>query len=156
MLTKGLCIFGDKKEYNEKRISDVKKKFNVDVGEIFDFDINMVYNPQKDIDLDLIRYCFEWSKKWEVIAPLGQYTELISSIAKDNQIDYLKSIMWDLRVPAYDTRIIFVRNTDSMKEFWKIYTHEIKILGESRLAFSVALWKIKPLILTLSNRFIKG
>lgn len=155
MLSKGICIFNQEKK-SKKYVDVIKEKYKLEVGKVFDFDINMIYTPEKELDLDLVRYCFGWAEKWEVIAPLGEYTTLIDAIANEKEKKYLKTILWDLRVPVYDTRVIFLRNFPHIKEFWRIYTEETEKLKDSRIAFSVALWKIKPMVLTLSNRFIKG
>ena len=155
MLSKGLCIYNpdnNSLDFVEK----IKSKYDLKIGELFDFDINMVYTPNKEINLELIRFCFDWMNKWEIIAPFGQYNILIKDIVEKHDVEYLESIMWDLRVPCYDTRIIFLKNLPHIKEFWKIYMEETEKLHDNRIAFSVALWKIKPMILTLSNRFYKG
>lgn len=154
MLSKGICIYNPNNNSLEY-VDKIKSKFDLKEGNVFDFDINMVYTPNKLLDLDLIRHCFDWIRKWEVIAPFGKYTTLIKDIVEEKDKKYLESIMWDLRVPVYDTRVIFLRKLPNIEEFWEIYLEEIEKLKDNRLAFSVALWKIKPMILTLSNRFNK-
>ena len=52
----------------------------------------------------------------------------------------------DLRVPMYDTRVIFAKLTPDTARLIKIWN---EIEGDRRLAFLQALYKVKPFILAL-------
>jgi len=86
--------------------------------------------------------------KWQVAAPLWDYEKLACHVANEPAREATKAIIHDLRVPLYDTSLIFVKrcgDTERLIEAWDWSADG----DEDRLAFLRALYEVKPLILAL-------
>ncbi len=90
-------------------------------------------------------YGFGMVERWEMAVPLWDYRHLASD--EDNQDEKADTarVIRDLRVPLYDTRLIFARRCDATKRLFELWEHE----GTGKLAFLRALYRVKPLILAL-------
>lgn len=86
-------------------------------------------------------------EKWEVAAPLYDYKMLAITTGTEKEREKTKEIIRDLRVPMYDTRLIFVKRTKNGQELLRQWNLEVG--EERRLAFLRALYKVKPLVLAL-------
>ena len=84
--------------------------------------------------------------KWEIAAPLYDYKTLAANIGTDEEREMTKAVIHDLRVPVYDTRLLFVKRTETTIRLVEMWNQEP---GERRLAFMRALYKVKPFILAL-------
>lgn len=152
MISKGVIVIGGK--INPK-LEQFCVANSLGVGNIFDFDYNLVISSTINFEDRLLKHGFNYLKKWQVIAPLRPYKELICKVIPDKFHDYLKNKILDLRVPVYDDRIIFIKTCDETRKFWGIYIRESKYLKNSNVAFSIALWEVKPFILTLPVGWVK-
>jgi 6-pyruvoyl-tetrahydropterin synthase len=152
-MNKGIFLRDGKINTDFKQVA---KNNCLEFGNIFDFDYNLIVKSvDVKIDDKLIKYGFEFLENWQVIAPLRPYSELICKVISDTFHDYLKNKIIDLRVPVYDDRIIFIKTCDDSRNFWDTYLSETNYLKNSNVAFSLALWEIKPLILTLPVGWVK-
>ena len=88
---------------------------------------------------------------WQIAVPVIGYSDrelaLYTGTAKDKE--YTKERVLDLRVPVYDTRLIFVKRCPDTQRLFKAWERERKTITDERLAFLVALWEVKPLICAL-------
>lgn len=90
---------------------------------------------------------------WELAVPLYDYKTLALHVGNDDERERTKEVILDLRVPLYDTRLMFVRRTPDTERLMHVWAMEP---GERRLAFLRALWQVKPFILALPSCWTGG
>lgn len=86
---------------------------------------------------------FRWLDHWELIVPFRPYSELLIDQVTDMEDDNIKKL-GDLRVPTYDTRMVFLVTNQKMKQFWKLYNGLVGSGYHDSVAFYIALWEKKP------------
>lgn len=82
---------------------------------------------------------------WQVAVPLVDYRVLAADEGSNEERAYTASVIRDLRVPLYDTRLVFVRRCEEGEALIEQYKAE----GMTRLGFLRAVYRVKPLILAL-------
>ncbi len=94
--------------------------------------------------LDLWPAGFDWLDVWEALAPLLPNYETAADLAVEGE--RTAAVIGDLRVPAYDDRLLFLRQPEGndLLALWQ----EERAYGE-RLALTRALYRAKPLLLAL-------
>lgn len=93
----------------------------------------------------LFYYGFNFLERWDVAIPLWDYRHLASDEESQDEKRETVKVIRDLRVPLYDTRLIFAKRNDTTRRLLELWEHE----GTSKLAFMRALYRVKPLILAL-------
>ncbi len=89
---------------------------------------------------------FKWLGRWDVIVPFRPYKELAQDLVEaGEESERLKEKIGDLRVPVFDSRLIFIKPGPESKRLWRVYQEEKKS-WDQRIAFMVAVWETKPLI----------
>jgi hypothetical protein len=92
---------------------------------------------------------FELLKRWQLVAPLWSYKRLAVHAGTEEDRDRAIEVLHDLRVPLYDTRLLFVRRlrvTERLLDRWEDWRQE---LSDARLAFLCALYQTKPVVCAL-------
>jgi len=85
--------------------------------------------------------------QWEIAVPLVDYRRLAKDEeATDEEKAYTERIIRDLRVPMYDTRLMFVRRCESTRRLFEVWESEGQY---TRLSFLRSLYRVKPLVLAL-------
>ena len=118
---------------------------------------NLIAFPSAIAHLELIPVGFRLIEKWQVAAPLGSYEEMAIHIGTEEDRDLTKEVIRDLRVPWYDTRLLFVRrcsDTKSLFEAWNAEKRKLNGKTDSRLAFLRALYRVKPVICALPTTWL--
>lgn len=90
------------------------------------------------------------STDWQIIAPLRWDVLANTVIQPDNE---LMGKLYDLRVPTYDTGMMFVKRTPETIETMRVYLEQ-RQKYPSPIAFLLALWEAKPLILPVPMDWI--
>jgi hypothetical protein len=103
---------------------------------------------------DLFGVGFNLLARWQMAVPLWSYTELACHIGTDDDRARTQTIIRELRVPLYDTRLIFVRRCDDMLALLDLWLSECNTGGDARLAFLRAMYRIKPTICALPSQWI--
>ena len=93
----------------------------------------------------LIPAGFALLERWELAVPMWDYVHLAAHEGTDEEREWAQSIIHDLRVPLYDTRMVFARRCQAVERLLEMW-HEY---GGSRLAFLVALYRARPLVRAL-------
>ena len=83
---------------------------------------------------------------WQLAVPLYDYDTMACDIGTEGERKATERVIGDLRVPLYDTRLMFIRKDDETIELIERWKEEA---GEQKLAFLRALYKICPFILPL-------
>lgn len=90
---------------------------------------------------------------WEMVAPL--YDTLIAARSGKDEAErtLTEGIIRDLRVPVYETGIVFLRRCEATITFLHLWRDE-KLRGDSPLAFLRALYVAQPLIYALPSAWL--
>lgn len=106
---------------------------------------NLFLQGSTPVNSVLIPVGFQLLSTWEAAVPLVDYRILARDEGDDKERAYTASIVRDLRVPLYDTRLIFIRRCEAGIALLDQFKQE----GLTRLGFLRALYRVKPLILAL-------
>lgn len=124
------------------------------------FDRTLLWDPGAVLKLDLISAGLRFLDRWQVAVPLWSYTELARDIGEEAERDLTERGIRDLRVPAYDPRVLFLRKCKDTEDLLAAWRHEQsrgekRRGGDTRLSFLRALYRVKPLILALPATWVQ-
>ena len=119
------------------------------------FEKTLIWQPSFKFNTALLATGFTLLEKWEFAVPISDYNLLARDIGSDEERERTKAIIHDLRVPVYDTRLIFVRQCQAAETWLKLWDEE-RQQGDERLAFLRAIYKVKPYILALPSVWQKN
>ena len=103
---------------------------------------------------ELIINGFNLLERWEVCAPIYSYTMLASEIASGAEYERALAVLRDLRVLFYEPGFVFLRQGRTAKKLLEVWNQESNFYN-GRLAFLVALYKVKPLLMALPVEWIR-
>lgn len=107
----------------------------------------VIWDGELPINVGQVAVGFSLLDKWEMAVPLYDYKVLACHVGVDAEREETQKVIRDLRVPLYDTRLMFVKKTDATERLFRAYN---KIdFEERKLAFLMALYQVKPFILAL-------
>ncbi len=109
----------------------------------------MLWNPDAHIRPELIPIGFRLLDKWQIAIPLMDYEKLAKDVGSEGERKVTQEIIGDLRVPLYDTRMMFVKRTEDTRRMIEAWEVECCDGADHGLAFLRQLWAYKPLILAL-------
>lgn len=92
---------------------------------------------------------------WQLCIPILDYDLLAENIGTQEERDYTKNIIHDLRVPVRDPRLIFVLNCEDTQNWFDCYKEECGEGKDKRLAYLRAFYKAKPITCDLPNTWLK-
>lgn len=95
---------------------------------------------------ELLGVGFGLLNTWEVVAPLCDYDRLASHVGTPDARRRTAEQMGDLRVPLYESRMVFVRRCRNGEALIEAWNAERASGDDERLCFLRALWQVKPLI----------
>lgn len=155
--TAGMLIIGELETNAKQQIIETIPHLEMAYGSTPDipFSETLIYDTKlKPLRVELLHVGFKWLEKFQLLIPMHDYAELAVHIGTEQDREITKSIIRELRVPVYDTRLIFVRRCDETKElFIKWQEYKTKI-SEDKLAFLCALYEIKPVMMPLPTTWI--
>ncbi len=118
------------------------------------YDLTLLWEPSLSLRLELVPAGLGFVQDrpgedaWQIAAPLHSYSEMAGAIGSREERAATEAVIGDLRVPVYDTRLLFVRRcseTEDLIGLWRAERGE----GDERLAFLRALWRVPALLLPL-------
>ena len=119
------------------------------VGEkIIPYSKTMLWNPDFKLDQSLIPVGLSLLEKWEIAVPVSDYNLLARDIGTAAERKQTEKVLHDLRVPVYDTRLIFTRKCIAIDRLFELWYNEE---GDERLSFLRCLYAVKPYILALPS-----
>lgn len=113
------------------------------------FNKTMCWNPNAHLRPELVGAGFSFLDTWEIAMPIWSYDELAVHIGSNEDQEKTKKVIRDLRVPVYDTRLIFVRHCENTVNLFEKWLNALDDGGDERLAFMRAYYEVKPLMLAL-------
>ena len=93
---------------------------------------------------------------WDLAVPIKSYAKLVNDIGTEVDRAKTKTMIHDLRVPYYNTHLLFIKRNDITKALVHTWHKELSKGGDECLAFMRALYTIKPLILALPVDAVRG
>lgn len=115
---------------------------------------NMIWSNGVGVKRELVPIGFKLIRNWQIALPLYDYDLLATHFGTDEEKHYVKSVIHDLRVPIYNTNLIFIRRCDETKELLNQWELERQIVSNVNLAFHVAMYKVKPILCALPTSWI--
>ena len=112
------------------------------------YEFTALWDPALPFRAEMAPVGFALLDVWQVACPLWDYKELAVRAGNEEDRERTKAIIRDLRVPMYDTRLMWLRrcgDTQRLIDAWNAERNG----GDDRLAFLRALYQVKPMILAL-------
>lgn len=97
---------------------------------------------------------FHLLETWEAAIPLYKYDELACHVGNGIDQGRTKEIVHDLRVPLYDSRLMFVRNCEGGRRLMRAWEDERINSASENHALLRAVYRTKPLILALPTTWL--
>jgi hypothetical protein len=107
--------------------------------------------PAVAVPWSMLARGFDFLAQWEAAAPVWSYETLAADVATGPERERTQALVGDLRVPLYETGLLFVRDCEGGRALLKAWQAED---GEPRLAFLRALYRVKPLFLALPRSWL--
>ncbi len=114
----------------------------------------LFWNPNLHLRAELVPVGFMLLDTWECAVPLLDYDVLAVETGTAQERQETQTIIHDLRVLLYDTRLIFAKKGTDGERLIEAFAVERSQGGSEHLAFLRALWAVKPLICALPTTWI--
>lgn len=116
---------------------------------------NMIWSNCVNIKRENILVGFNLLKKWQVAIPMYSYDDLaIHQKMSNSEKKYLTDVVKDLRVPIYNTNLIFIRRCDDTRQLLEQWEKEKEFLKDDKLSFLSAYYKTKVTLCALPVNWI--
>lgn len=86
---------------------------------------------------------------WDAAAPLYSYETLAVQLGDAAERARTADVIGDLRVPVYETRLLFLRRTPATQDLLDVWMQQREGSSDDRLAFLRAFFLVKPRLLPL-------
>jgi hypothetical protein len=96
----------------------------------------------------------EEAPAWEMAAMLAGHTQLARDIGSDEEQARTLAVLGDLRLPVYETGILWVRRTEATEEVIQLWRAEVEAGAEERHAFLRTIYTRRLLLNTLPADWI--
>jgi len=113
------------------------------------YEYTLLWDPSIPIRLELLPAGFKFLEKWDVAAPLASYDKLARDVGGKVERGRTQTLIHDLRVPLYDTRMIFIRSNLRTETLMAVWKRELRNGDHRDMAFLRAAYRTLPLILAL-------
>lgn len=141
----GMVMSPSSGEPLKQQITTTYEGLQVVVGEPhLPFTRTVLWNTRTPIRHMLFAVGLAQLSKWQVAIPLFNHKLVASQIGNETDRNLTAKILPDLRVPVYQTDLIFVKKSKSTIALIELWLEECK-KGDARLAWLRALYEIKPL-----------
>jgi hypothetical protein len=118
-------------------------------GDHLPYPKTLIWDPALGCRVELLGVGFRLLDKWLAAAPLLSYDQLACHFGDEAERELTRSVVRDMRVPLYDTRMVFVRRCAETVELMNLWNEERRRGRDERLAFLRAVYRAKPVICAL-------
>ncbi len=143
----GLLITGDAPTPLRQQILETFSTLNIEVGEpSVPFSRTIIWNTRTSITHALFAVGLNRispPNRWQVSIPLYDYKAIAQQLGDEDDRARTQAIIHDLRVPYYQTDIIFLRRSQTTRDLIELWAEECKH-GNEKLAWLRAVYQIKP------------
>lgn len=115
------------------------------------FRLNLFWGEGAPLHPNVLPVGFHLLDTWHMAIPMWDYRVIAAHVGTNEEREYTRSIIRDLRVPLYHPGLIFIRRCEASEQFMAAWRAEIGAFenGDSRLALLRAIYRTKPLLLAL-------
>lgn len=121
---------------------------------------NLILHPAVKLNPERVAIGMNLLLTWELAVPILDYEQLACHIGSEDERSRSGQLLPDLRVPLYDTRLIFARKCKETQLLFDRWEEELAPGGDERHAFLRALYRTPLLVLALpitwTGREIRG
>jgi len=140
----GIVLVGSAPEPLKQQILSSFSTLNIKVGEpSLPFSRTIIWNTRTPIRHALFGVGLTRLENWQVSIPLRDHQEIALHHGTEEDRARTLEVIHDLRVPVYETDIMFVRRSDTTRALIDLWVEECKH-GNERLAWLRAVYQIKP------------
>ena len=116
----------------------------------------LLLSPPAVVPLHLVACGFRFVQKWDLAVPMmAGYPTAADLSAANDDLERTTGVIHDLRVPLYDTRVVFARQGGDGAATLERWREELANGGDERLAFLRAVYTVKPLLLPLPQEWVR-
>ena len=146
----GIVVYNGASETVREIVHRRFSSLDVVDGEIrLEFAQTLLYDNTCPLRLDLAPIGFHrLTTGWQIAAPLWNYSQLARDVGTEEERARTQDVIHDLRVPLYDTRLVYVRRCPQTQAFIELWKSE-RQRGDDKLAFIRALYKSKLIMCAL-------
>lgn len=156
--TSGLLVIGKLTDNERVQVTESIPGFEIAYGPTPEllFSETMIYNDKAHyFRPEVISTGFKWLENFQLCVPMFSYETLACDVGNEQDRMLAKNILKELRVPLYNTHLMFVRRCSETKELIKLWQEYNEQISNENLAFLCALYEVKPLHLALPSTWIK-
>lgn len=146
ILTRGIVYDGNRTQLGVKYPGlpmNSYQKFPTETGRF------LIWDMGAKLRHDLILVGFGLLQKWQIACPLLSYDTLAESVGTHQERAETKAICHDLRIPLYDTRVIFARQCQETRKLFGLW-------DGSQLGFVRTLYQTPMKVLALPPSWVMG
>ena len=149
----GAGILTDHKELLCTRLKDEAKRIEILEGApCLPFEKTILLDATVPLRTSLIPVGVAMLDAWEIAVPLMDYSTLAIHLGDERERRETVEVIRDLRVPVYNTQLMFVKRTDDTERLIDNWRNA----GRTPLAFMREVYRIKPFILALPCTWTSG
>lgn len=155
--TAGIVIVGG---INQQLLNNIQQDIpgievsSSDKPEMF-YSENMIWTNGINIRRENLFVGFKLLKNWQIAVPLHSYDDLaVHQTMTKSEKEYIKSVIKELRVPIYNTNLMFIRRCDETQVLLNQWGIEKEIIKNDSLSFHVAMYKTNPVLCALPVNWI--
>lgn len=108
----------------------------------------LLWNTDAELDHNLIMVGFKLLETWQIAVPILSYQVLAEHVGTEAERKQTQDVIHDLRVPVYDTRIMFVRQCQETRKLFELWNNG------SQLEFLQALYQSRPIVNALPPSWV--
>ena len=143
---------------SQEHTPDWAKAYDIPVrkGDIrLDWDYTILWEPRVQPKKHLMVTALKVLQRrgWDMALPLKSMDKLCNSLGNLDDRTRTEEVIHDLRVPYYETRLMFVHRTDATKRLIDRWIAEMD-KGDERLAFMRALYHTPCMVLALPTLWV--
>lgn len=109
----------------------------------------MIWDPEVPLRNELVPIGFHLLDTWQIVCPVFSYDQLACDIGENDDKKRTKDLIHDLRVPLYDSRLMFIKRCSDTQYLLDCWQEEQIDSNNQYHSFLRAIYRAKPLILPL-------
>lgn len=153
----GLVIRGSEKDTNLSGLGDLVKRVKVSYGlPAIPYDHTCIWRPDHAVSSQLMNYGFlriaagnKPPEAWQLAAGLLSVDKTAADVGSEGEKSKTLKVIGDLRLPVYDTGVIWARNCPAAQAVIEAWAAELESGADEYHAFLRALYTKRAMICTL-------
>lgn len=118
------------------------------------FERTLFWNTSVKFRPELAVTGFRFLERWEIALPLLDYDTLARDLVSQAEAGEVEAVLKCLRVLVYEPRLMFLRRCPAARRLLEAWQERRRRFADDHIAFLVALYEVKPLVLALPASWI--